>query len=323
MAVNTAAAADSGNHLPYDRKLIEGVALAAIQDELSLWGHPALVDVAGMTSMDIARGAPVDGVLQLTVRDGADIWGATNESTALASSTTVTPLTVTIAGTSYDIAYAVTDELRRRDATDQYDLERLAAHAVDGAMYTFTSLVCALAEEWDLVVGTSGAPCTWNLVKRATALARIAAKARAEQVPMCILHPRQWAQVEEDFASADGARAHRRDLDEAQMVKPAGYQGRFDEIDVYTCDRVSEDSGVYTGQVFFPGGVGYVTIKQPPPVESEYRVLDIGDGMITIEEIRDGTNKRTTLAGAMTLGVAILRQALGCAITSSGLEDPA
>jgi hypothetical protein len=34
-------------------------------------------------------------------------------------------------------------------------------------------------------------------------------------------------------------------------------------------------------------------------------------------------NKRTTLAGAMTLGVAILRQALGCAITSSGLEDPA
>jgi hypothetical protein len=30
MAVNTAAAADSGNHLPLDRKQVEGIALAAI-----------------------------------------------------------------------------------------------------------------------------------------------------------------------------------------------------------------------------------------------------------------------------------------------------
>lgn len=322
MAVNTAAAAATAYHMPYDVKLVEGVALLAIQDELSLMGHPALVDIATITTMDLARGAPVDGVVQLTIQDQADLWGTTNESTALVGSTTITPTRVTVGVTNYDIAYGVTDELRRRDATGQYDLQGIAVRAVDGALYTFTSLICALADDWDLSVGTSGAPCTWNLIKRAATLAKIEAKSRADGLCVAIIHPRQWAQVEEDLAQADGARAHRRELDGVQIVKPPGYQGRYDGIDVYTCDRVLEDTGDYTGQVFYAGSIGYLLLDQAPPVESEYRVLDIG-GKITIEEIRDGSAKKTTLAGAMTVGVAILRQALGCAIVSTGLESPA
>lgn len=322
MAVNTAAAAATANHMPYDVKLVEGVAFLAIQDELSLLGHPALVDIATLTTMDLARGAPVNGVVQITIEDQADIWSTTNESTALQSSITITPTRVTVGVVNYDIAYTITDELRRRDATGQYDLERIAVKAVDGALYTFTSLVCALAGDWDETVGTSGAPCTFNLVKRAAILARINAKARADGLCVAILHPRQWAQVEEDLAQADGARAHRRELDEAQIVRPPGYQGRYDGIDVYTCDRVAEDGGDYTGQVFYAGAIGYVLLDQPPAVESEFRILDIGS-KITIEEIRDGSAKRTTLGGAMTVGVSILRQELGCAVVSTGLESPA
>jgi hypothetical protein len=317
MARTTNTVANSDGQLPYSTVLAQTV-LAAIEDRLSLRNSPALLNVRSLTDWEIPRGMQMSGTVRLPVRQPRPLMGATDEATAIASETTIDMDYVALGFADKDLTYGVTDTLRRADATGEYQIEAIAAGCVESMEYTLTDMVCVLADSWSIEVGSSGSPATWDLVREGAQQNVMRGKAEAGDTQVAILHPAQWAQIQDDFGSSDGARANRRELDISQAMRQSGYQGTYDNIDVWTCDRVPLDGSDYSGQAFAPGAVGYLEVEQAPLHQSDADRVLIDIGVFRVELVRDASGKGYKITAIYTVGVGIIRPTLGCRILSTG-----
>lgn len=317
MATTYTSQAVTDNLLPFSTVLATSGFLQAIQDELSLLAHPAIVDVAGLMPPDFFVGAPTNATFRIPVDMATPLMTSTTETTDVVGPTTIDYSTATISTGAYDIAFGVSDELRRRDAVNGYQVVRIAGKIAQSAQLTVTNLIVALAGSASSSVGTSGSPLTWDIVLEGRDDIVAAGLSAATGPFVAILHPAQWALVRQDLAAATGARAERRELDIAQMSMPVGYQGSYDGIDVYTCDRVALSSGDYTGMVFAAGAIGRLLVPPAAAATSEIRVLDLSP-VCAVEEVRNAADKSIQLNGQMTVGVSILRQELIRGVVSTG-----
>ena len=304
--------------LPYTDKLAEDFVLEAVQDTFVLPSHPAIVDVTSLArSLNLVRGMTLAGTFNIQIDAAAAAWSSTNESTAVSSPTAIDPTYFEMSVVNYDIVYGTTDELRRRDATGVFEWPRIAKRIVLGWVLTETNLICDLADSMTNIVGATTDPCSWDLIREA----RDELTANGEHPTgrfLCVLHTAQMALVKSDIESRGGAIQMRRDYDEMQMAGRGNYVGTYDGIDFFETSRINVSTGVYSGMMVAPGGLGVLHIPQAEATQSQIRILDINGGMLTVEEVRDADDKQTRWIGAATVGFGIVFQQKCVRIRSTG-----
>ena len=321
MAIEKTSTVPAGT-LPYSNKLAAMMILQAVEDRFTIGQHPAIVDLSEVSDqLQGVQGMTLAGTFSLQIEDSTALWAATNEATAVSTPTDIDPTYVNISVTNYDVAYAVTDELRRRDVTGEYNWARIAPRIVRGWQYTEPSTILALADSMTNIAGAAADPTSWDTIRES--------KNEVEQNGknpigdfMCVLHTNQWALVAADIESRGGAIQMRRELDAAQAAGMGNYKGSYDGIDFFVSDRVPVAGGVYSGMMVAPGGVGYLNIDQAEPSPSMVVVLEVrrpGGGLaLVIEEARDADNKNVKWIGAKSYGATIVKQALCCRVRGTG-----
>jgi len=304
--------------LPYTDKLVETLILEAVQDTFMLPAHPAIIDVTEIArSLNAVRGLTLAGTINIQIDDAAQVWAGTNEGTAVSAPTQIDPTYVEMSVANYDVSYGSTDELRRRDATGLYNWPRISQRVVLGWMLTETDLLCDLADSMTNIVGATTDPCSWDLIREA----RDELTENGEHPVgnfLTVLHTAQMALVKADIESRGGAVQMRRDLDEMQIAGRGNYVGTYDGIDFFETSRINVAAGVYSGMMVAPGALGVLRIPQAEATVSQIRILDIGGGMITVEEVRDSDDKQTRWVGAATVGFSIIHQSKAVRIRSTG-----
>lgn len=321
MATEYTSTVPSGT-LPYSDKLAAMLILAAVEDTFTIGAHPAMVDLQSISdTLGGVAGMTLAGTFSMQINDQAALWGTTDEATSVAAPTDIDPTYVSISVGNYDIAYAVSDELRRRDATGLYNWPAIADRIVRGWQYTEANIILALADSMTNIAGAATDPTSWDTIREA--------KNEVEQNGenptgrfFCALHTNQWALVAADIESRGGAIQMRREFDEMQMAGMGAYKGSYDGIDFFVSSRVPVSTGVYSGMLVAPGGVGYLSIDQAEPTASMDVVLEVrrpGGGLaLLVEEARDTDGKTVKWVGAKTYGATIIKQELCCRIRGTG-----
>ena len=303
--------------LPYSNLLAPSFFLMAVQDTLSLYGHPALVDLRGIAQqLNAPKGQTLASTITVQIEAPASAWSSTNEGTAVAADTSIDPTYATISVGNYDLAHGVSDELRRRDSTGQFNWPAIVRSMVTGWQLTFTGLVVALANSMTNTVGSTGNPITLDLIRDARDSVEVNGKSLAGGNFVAVLAPQQWNMLRADIQDRGGAIERRADYDAMQRAGLSNYKGSYDGIDYWTSDQTPESSGDYSGCMFASGAIGHLVLEQAEATASQVRIFDAG--ILTLEEARDASAKTTRLIGAATIGVSILRQEIACKILSIG-----
>lgn len=297
-----------------------GVMLKALEDGLTLLNHPAIVMVEDINGPDWYVGLTPGGTITLLIDMVTPLFSSTAETTDVAAATTIDLTSVTMSTGEYDLVFGVSNELRRRDpiapGESPYQLDRLVVRILRSAALTFTNALVGLAPSATTTVGTTGTPPVWDLISEAAGAIMIASKGAAQSV-VCILHPKQWELVRRDLEASTGARAERREFDRFQDPAATGFQGQIGIIEVWTCDRVSESGGDYSGLMFAAGGVGAALV--PPAEASADQTVAFDSPLCRVTEAYNPDDKSTRLIGEMTFGASILRQELVREILSTGV----
>jgi hypothetical protein len=321
MAIEYTSTVPAGT-LPYSAKLAAMMILAAVEDTFTIGAHPAIVDLSQVSDqLQGVQGMTLAGTFSLQIADETALWSSTDEATSVATPTDIDPTYVNISVTNYDVAYAVSDELRRRDATGEYNWPSIAQRIVRGWQYTEASTILALADSMTNIAGAATDPTSWDTIREAKNEIEQNGKNPVGSF-LCVLHTNQWALVAADIESRGGAIQMRRELDEAQAAGMGAYKGSYDGIDFFVSDRVPVSTGVYSGMMVAPGGVGYLQIDQAEPTASIVVVLEVrrpdGGLALLIEEDRDTSAKTVRWVGAKSYGATIVKQALCCRVRGTG-----
>jgi hypothetical protein len=308
--------------LPYSNKLAAMMILAAVEDTFTVGAHPSLVDLSTVSdTLGGVAGMTLAGTFSLQIADETALWASTDEATSVSTPTDIDPTYVNISVGNYDVAYAVSDELRRRDVTGEYNWPAIAQRIVRGWQYTETNVILALADSMTNIAGAATDPTSWDTIREAKNEIESNGKNPVGDY-MCVLHTAQWALVAADIESRGGAIQMRRDLDEAQRAGMGAYKGSYDGIDFFVSDRVPVSTGVYSGMMVAPGGVGYLHIDQAEPTASIVTVLEVrrenGGLALLIEEARDSDGKTVKWIGAKSYGATIVKQELCCRVRGTG-----
>lgn len=314
MATETTSTVPAGT-LPYSTRLVADMILAAVQDTLSLYAHPAMIDARAMAGMlDAPRGMTTSGTITVQINEAADAWDTSASETAYGTDHDIDPTYASFSTGDYDIAYGVSDDLRRRDATGAFNWPAIAQRIVTGWDVTFTGLVAALASSMSNSVGTSGNPITLDLIHDARDKIEVNGKSLAVGNFVAILSPQQWNMLRRDILDRGGSIERRAEFDAMQLAGLGSFKGSYDGIDYYTSDQVAVSSGDYSGLMFAPGGVGHLVLEQAQATPAQVRVLDAG--IFFVEEVRSG--KVSRWLGQASMGASIVRQALCCKVLSIG-----
>lgn len=297
-----------------------GAMLKALEDGLSLLNHPAIVMAEDVNGPDWYVGLTPGGTLTLLIDMVTPLFSSTAETTDVAAATTIDLTSVTMSVGEYDLVFGTSNELRRRDPIAEgespYQLDRLAQRILRSAQLTVTNGIVALAPSATTTVGTTGTPPVWDMISEAAGAIMIASKGLSQTV-VCILHPKQWELIRRDLEASTGARAERREFDRLQDPAATGYQGTIGIIEVWTCDRVSETGGDYSGLMWAAGGIGLAIV--PAGVASADQTVAFDSPLCRVTESYSPDDKSTRMIGELTFGASILRQELVREILSTGV----
>jgi hypothetical protein len=302
----TAQAATDG--LLYSNKVATEMVLGALEDRTSLLGHSEIVMAEDLMGPNWHVGLTPGGTITFVIDMALPTMSSTAETTDMVAATTLDFTNTTMSTGAYDVCFGVSNELRRRDQHGLYQVVSIASRILRSAVVTVTRLLVALAPSATTTVGTTGTPLTWDVIRSgAQAIKRVGLSEAAGRV-VVILHPAQWESVVDDLGSASGARAERRELDSAQMIGMVGFQGIWDDIEVWTSAAVTESGGDYSGLMFVRGGIGMAIVPPAEPAPGQDVVLQTP--LVQVTAAYSFADKSTQLGGDMTVGVAILRQDL-------------
>ncbi len=279
--------ANPADGVPYDSRTVEAVGLAILADRLSFRGAPFLIPVqrllpAGVSAADLLRGLSLDGEITLIGADaGLDLFtDGPSEGDGDATDTDIQTISASISTGLVRIARSVTDEARSRSLLELVrDPVRLAIETSAGYGLTITQRCCELAATASEVVGTSGVAMDHDLFMDACD-SRPSGDYSAQTM---VLHTKQFQAWKRDLESRPGVTQWRPATAQMQAVLGSSYAGVYDNVQIWVCDRVTEDGGDYTG---FIAGASSVVLREdahPPPVPGQNILFDIGaDGIGSI-----------------------------------------
>lgn len=278
-------------------------ALRALADRASLRNHPALVNLGD----DLIQGALAEkGALYNLDALEFSSFGeiATITNTALTSSEyTCTP-------TRHGLAHAMSDVQGAKDVTGAFDPLRLAQSISAGTGLTITSLV---ADQFATLtaVGTSGVDFSLSLVRQAQAALR------ADSVPgpyIMVIRPEQLSKFITDLDTRGGHIQWNPATPEMAALRGPGFQGTWDNIDVFTTTRVNASGSDFQGGIFGRGCIGFREEENRPGPGADV-LVNVGPLLIEID--RQARESVSGLVGSYRMGACIIEADRGRQLLST------
>ena len=274
-------------------------ALQLLGDRASLRNHPALINLGG----DLL-GSTTEQINLLGL-DGTDLMSAIGETSAV-SNTALTDAQATITPAMQRLQYEMSDQARIHDPTGAINPGRLALSMVGSAMMTLTNLI---AKEGDgfATAGTSGVAFSHDTF--------IAAKAALIQalVPgpyLLVMKPKSFTDWSTDLESRGGLTQWRPAAAEMQNIRGNGFQGVYDNVEIFTSNQVQAVSSDWGNFMFGRGAIGFKEVAQGAPPRSQIVLLDV-NGVIRVAEFRTESEGETAVVGHYYVGTTVIEAGRG------------
>ena len=169
----------------------------------------------------------------------------------------------------------------------------------------FAKLTGATVSGFTTTAGSSGAVLT--AARFLDGIQNLEAASSNKGAPgpyVAVLHPKQWADVQDDLISLTaGSLAYVPASYEAISAKGSHYKGRWMGVDIYTSSHITNDGTDHQGAIFAAGALGYAT-GMPSSLPGAAQSMEMGE--VYIEMDRDASKALTRVVGHCYLGMSIL-----------------
>lgn len=283
-------------------EVLAGEYLRLLAERGNIMTHPAIMSITGPAGSNVVK-VPHVGL------EGYDILSARTPGTEV-DSTALTDAHTDVTVAPYSKRYSV-DDLSRHMAGGIINPTAFALDAAIAANQTALDIIANVTDGFTATVGSTGVDLTWADLIAAKATLAIA---KASGAMLCILHPRQWGDLDVDALSLGGAIQHSEGLQSALVQGLGQYKGRFFGMDVFVSSRVpTANAGAdRAGAVFTRGAVAFADVMYPDvPVD---RGVNLGRALY--EESRAGTFAQTNHMTHAIMGAAMGIDAAGVSVIS-------
>ena len=211
------------------------------------------------------------------------------------------------------LAYAITDLASMTGMGQDIDPFRIAEHISRSYDALFANLTAALFGGFTAQVGSAAALTVDVWVSAIQALEAADSNKGAPGPYVCVLHPAQFAELQDGIRGETGAVAYAPASFEAISAKGSHYKGSFMGVEIYTSSYVTDNGSNYAGAMFCPGAIGYAT-GMPSALPGAVEAREMGEVMVEMD--RDATKALTKVVGHAYIGMAILEDARGVEIAT-------
>lgn len=282
-------------------EVLSGQVLQLLADRNALPNHPALMMV------DLPDGSSTVKVPHIGL-DGYHLLASTGDGSAV-TPTQIADGSTTITVARYSKAYTPTDLARLTGGllTDM----AFARDAVVSASQTLVDIICGLVDDFSNTVGTSGNDATIADFMDAKSQLQLS---NVQGPYLCILHPRQWADIEKEIATDNTNGSIIYDPANPAMLALLGngYKGKLFGVDVFTSTRVpTANSGADRAGGMFGRGAIMWSHKAPVIDNPNEQVLL---GPVLFERQRTALNGLTNFVSHYYVGASEGIDAAGVSI---------
>ena len=281
--------------------------------KLLLADRASIRSVGAVLWLGDVNGANTDTLLEsFAGLDGYDAMTAATAETEDVSTTALTDASASIAVARYAIRRDITD-LAALTASNPGMITpaRLAESVVGEFERAWMQLLADVGDGFSgNSVGTSGVDMSAD--DHYDAIFEL----ELDDVPgpfFGVLHPRQWADLQESLRAEGGAAAFQDATFEALQIKGPGFVGSLNGVDLYKSARVNASGGNRLGFYWGLGAMGYRTGTPIPGEGSSLRVVGPG---LAVEIDRNGSAGLTEVLGHGYMGMAVLEDNRGCLIST-------
>lgn len=274
-----------------------------LADRSSLRGHPALVNLGAYGAGAMGSGSMVK---QFTLfgLNGYDTMSAIGEGTAATETALATAVrTITLARRG--IFRNLSDIIQAVDPTGALNIPVLAMDGFQTAMTTLTMLIATQGDDWSDQVGSTGVDFDHDTLLDAKG-AMIDKKVPGPY--LCTMFPTHFSSWTRDLESRGGITQWSAANAQMQLLRGSGFQGVYDNIEIWTSDKCPASGGDRVSQLFGRGGIGYAEQEITMP-QSAFVVMQ--EGPIAVEEIRDGKAGLTGTMAHYHVGVVEIQDEAG------------
>ena len=282
-----------------------------LKDSVNLRNTP-FVDfvgsINGMGSDTIrVRQAFLDGESGFTAFTGA------TEGNAVANSA-LTDSHTDVVCKRQSLAYSISDLASMTGMGADIDPFRIAEHIAKSYDALFAKLTAALFTGFTEIVGAGAAMDVDNFVDAIQTLEAAGSNKGAPGPYVCVLHPAQYAELQDSIRSETGILNFTPASYEAISAKGSHYKGSFMGVEIYTSSYVLDDGTNYQGAMFGPGAIGYAT-GMPNALPGAVEAMEMGEVMVEMD--RDASKALTNVVGHAYIGMAIIDNARGVEVAST------
>ena len=178
---------------------------------------------------------------------------------------------------------------------------------------TFAELTGVTFSAFTTIKGSSGGSNTVaHLVDAIQALEAAASGKGAPGPYVCVLHPKQWADILDNILSlSTGVLQFVPASYEAISAKGSHYKGSFLGVEIYTSSWVANDGVDHFGAMWAPGAIGFAS-GMPAGLPGASETMEMGE--VLVEMDRDATKALTRIVGHAYLGMSIIDDNRGVVI---------
>ena len=196
------------------------------------------------------------------------------------------------------------------DPTGIINPQRLAMSGLADAMVSLTNALAALSSGLSTTVGTSGVDMDHDTFMAAKN-ALIEAKVPGPYI--CILHQTAFTTWITDLESRLGMTQWQPANAEMQLMKGPGFQGIYDGVDIYTCDKIPASGSDRLSMMFGRGAIGFAT-QQIQGFGIDPNNILMQSGPVLIEQSRNATAGTGNVTTHFYFGVVEIEDARGVQI---------
>jgi len=211
------------------------------------------------------------------------------------------------------LAYSITDLATMTGMGQDIDPFRIAEHISKSYDALFAKLTAAVFSGFTAQV-VSASTLTVDIFQDAIQALEAADSNKGAPGPyVAVLHPAQFAELQDSIRSETGAVAYAPASFEALAAKGSHYKGSFMGVEIYTSSYVINGGSNYQAAMFSPGAIGYAT-GMPASLPGASESMQMGEVMVEMD--RTAAAALTQVVGHAYLGIAIIDDDRGVEIAT-------
>tara|TARA_Y100001973_G_scaffold40363_2_gene60377 strand:+ start:968 stop:1912 length:945 start_codon:yes stop_codon:yes gene_type:complete len=276
--------------------------------------HPAVINAGTAVGSAVTKVDFVD--------TGSMVLASTAENTAV-TATQIATTRASVTLSMHRAARSVGDLLSA--LSENGDIRDPAMFAMDAAQCyekTVAKVLIDAAGSFTNSVGSTGADLTWQTFRQAAASLYENNTEFVDGSILAVLHPHQWADLQNDAASASIGDAVARSP-EAQAALGAngplsGFRGRYFGVDIYTSGQIplSGDGADRLGWMIGKGALVWASGNLAGQMNGGNPTFTLDDGRLQVEMERDASVGMLNVYYNSILGGSVAQQGAACVITS-------